>query len=322
MNCLLNVDKVDPNPTVHDMKAEKSPLWIACKHNNLEIVRLLITNEFHPADPNIPNKDGKNPLVEAVSQQKIDLVTHLMEESQVEVNRNWMWDDFSLLPWAVYHKSLPLVEMLLKAGANPNIPDNVSQLPICLTVYDERPNSQIVQLLLQYGADMKPCCDQLFTDAIWRDNSGKLELLLEHADNKDLLSGCDLDFMNSAILDDAVACVLVLLHWGFFTEESVFSAISMGNIPIMKMLVEVKPQCLQESWTYPNFVLPAELMEARKHPAPLDMLCRTKIIQQVGFKPTPKVEKLPLPRILKDFVLFKNSKYMVPLSSSAIPVTR
>ena len=314
VNCLLNVDEVDPNPSVHYMK---SPLWIACENNNLEIVRLLITNEFHPADPNIPNKAGKNPLVEAVCQQKMDLATLLMKESQVTVNLNWTWDAYSLLSLAVYHKCLPLVEMLLKGGANPNIPDvNISKLPICLAVYDERPNLQIVQLLLQYGADMKPCCDELFGHAVIGNYSGILELLLEHADD-DLLIGCNLCLLNLAIWHDAVACVLVLLHWGFFTTESVLPpfcmfepSVSLGNFTIMKMLVEVKPQCLQGNWMTSNLGAPAELIEARKHPVRLDILCRTKIIQQLGFKPTAKVEKLPLPRILKDFVQFRDSEHM------------
>ena len=316
VNCLLNVDKVDPNPSVHYMK---SPLWIACENNNFEIVRLLITNEFHPADPNIPYKAGKNPLVEAVCQRKTDLITLLMNESRITVNLNWTCYGFSSLYWAVRHESVALVELLLKAGANPNIPkNNISKLPICWAVCDG--NLQIVQLLLQYGADMKPCCDELLEDAAYRNHCDVLEHLLQHAYNKDLLSSCTGDLMCPAIVSSVVTSIKVLLRWGFFTNESMSSGVcclfgvaaACANMTVLKMLVELKPQCLQESWPYPfQKSFSAELIEARKHPARLDILCRSKIIQQLGFKPISKVEKLPLPRILKDFVQLKNSELMV-----------
>ena len=308
VDTLLNVDKVDPNLAVHQ---EKSPLWIACENNNLEIVRLLITNHFNPADPNIPYNGGTNPFVEAVCHLKMDLVTLLVKEANVAVNLNWMWGGCSLLSWAVCSERVVLVEMLLKAGANPNVAENISKLPIYSAVYGG--NLQIVQLLLQYGADMKPCCNELLQDTAYRNHCDVLEHLLQHAHNKNLLSSCTRDLMCLAIWHGVEESIKVFLRWGFFTNESmssgvccVFRVAAASNVAVLKMLIELKPQCLQESRISVHESFRAELIEARKHPIRLDILCRTKIIQQLGFKPISKVETLPLPRILKDFVQFKN----------------
>ena len=270
---LLNVEKVDPNPTAH---YRTSPLWIAFKKNNLEIIKLLITNQINPADPNI-------------------LGINLLHE-------------------AVIAENATVVEILLKTGANPNIAGNTCFLPMYHAI--DAGNLQIVELLLQYGADWKP---YLIENAARGNNYDVLELLLQHAYSKDLLSGHTWSLIGATILHHDIHFLNILLRWGIFTHVLVPShncgvykcAAVLGMTTVMKMLVEVKPQCLQESWAYPNRIqFPVELIKARKHPVRLDILCRTKIIQQLGFKPISKVETLPLPRILKDFVQFKNSKHV------------
>ena len=316
VNFLLNVDKVDPNPAAH---YKTSPLWIACKNNNLEIVKLLITNQFNPADPNIPNKDGINPFEDAIGiPRKIDLVRLLITESRLAVNVNLTWNGgISFLFIAVHTKHVTLVKMLLKAGANPNFAGNRHKLPIQYAV--DFGNLQIAQLLLQYGADLKPCLNILLENAALGYNYDVLEFLLQHAHNKDLLCACTSSLVGTGILCRDVPYFHRLRCWGFFTNDSVSSdnwcvfkfaiAMDMTTCTALKMLVEVVPQCLQGSWTCPNCErFPAELLEARKHPIRLDILCRSKIIQQMGFKAISKVETLPLPRLLKDFVQFKNSR--------------
>ena len=286
---LLNVEKVDPNPAAH---YRTSPLWIACKNNNLEIVELLVTNQFNPADPNTIG--------------------------------------ISLLHKAVKAERATLVQMLLKAGANPTVPGKIINLPIYCAV--DIGNVQIVQLLFQFGSDFKACLNILLVKAAHGSNCDVLEFLLQHAHSKNL-SRCAWSLMDNAIWRRDICVLNILLGWGFFTNDSTSSdtygvfkhPIGKGMTTIMKMLVEVNPQCLQESWKYPNHEqfaeeswrylncerFPAELIEARKHPVRLDILCRTKIIQQLGFKPISKVETLPLPRILKNFVQFKNSNLLM-----------
>ena len=56
---LLNDGKVDPNPSV---PTQESALSIACRNKNLDIVRMLVTNQQHPADPNKPDSKEYTPL--------------------------------------------------------------------------------------------------------------------------------------------------------------------------------------------------------------------------------------------------------------------
>ena len=135
-------------------------------------------------------------------------------------------------------------------------------------------------------------------------------------------------------------CVTELLRWGINNVEynmsdddlphwipqipkhSLFShAASKHCWKTMKHLKQLNPQYLQDHWFVEHpwdlasleeitseelaqFV--ADLYEERKNPPQLEILCRTKIFEQLGFNPIPKVEKLPLPQSLKHFVQCKD----------------
>ena len=74
---LLEVKKVNPN---HIPQHESEPvLAIACKQNNLPIVRELITNKDHPADPNAQDADGLSIFNRAVRADNMELVKLLLD---------------------------------------------------------------------------------------------------------------------------------------------------------------------------------------------------------------------------------------------------
>ena len=86
----------------------------------------------------------------------------------------------------------------------------------------------------------------------------------------------------------------------------------------MKLVVEYQPQFLQAEWflneKIPHALTDTEegvefvdtLQKIRKNPIRLDLMCRVTIMQQLGSNPFPKVQKLKLPRILRDFLQFKH----------------
>ena len=80
---LLKSEKVDPNPSAD---ATRSPLGLACRSQNLDIVRLLITNKLHPADPNIPDNDEQTPFLVALKPKNTNLVKIILKESLVAID--------------------------------------------------------------------------------------------------------------------------------------------------------------------------------------------------------------------------------------------
>ena len=137
-------------------------------------------------------------------------------------------------------------------------------------------------------------------------------------------------------------CFAVLLQWGMYTatpfidynkESALYTAFNGGAIKTMRMLVELRPSCLKERWLvegdipqpqvnlnftyhqYFNFLehnvkecqkFAVTMIEKRKNPCSLMILCRAKIIQSLGYKPFTKIPELPIPKVHKDFIMLKD----------------
>ena len=369
----LNVKKVDP-----DMDHKKSLLFIACQNNNLDIVKLLITNKENPADPNRKhnNKDTPFAAVLLCNPINMDLVKLLLDVSiiKVDLDRIFCLPNYSLyivtaLTIAVQQRNLTLVEILLKAGADPNLKPGTGQAPLVVALlqqdvsmcklllekqcnpnisvrfydtnlndYEENEaicvartmgNLEIMQLLIKHGAEITSCRVTMMQETIVEDRAYILEYLLELLYCKEAQEWPRHGYyVMLAIQTQAIMCTNVLLCWGFYTHKSSqeeqcpnFTCAAQHNdINAMKMMIELKPQCLQENWLvkgHYNFMplfcgsaagasFVAELINARKQAPRLDILCRAKIIQELGLKPLSKVQKLLLPKSLKDFVQFQN----------------
>ena len=130
-------------------------------------------------------------------------------------------------------------------------------------------------------------------------------------------------FLKLAIDVRNVFGLSVLLRWGIKNTPQpglslLYSAAFSGQPEMVKLLVEFNPWCLQDDFLVnhnipseleeadPSFT--AELIEAQKQPLRLDVLCRAKIHEQLGFSPVTKAEYLQLPRSLKEFIQFKNNE--------------
>ena len=150
-------------------------------------------------------------------------------------------------------------------------------------------------------------------------------------------------------------CFAVLLWWGMYTartpfidydeESALYAAFKGGAIKTMRMLVELRPSNLQERWIveeripqppidlsfyYKHFdflehnikervQFEVTMIEKRKNPCSLMILCRAKIIQSLGYKPFTKIPELPLPKALKDFVMLKDFERFYPRSDYYSP---
>ena len=163
--------------------------------------------------------------------------------------------------------------------------------------------------------------------ALLNDNPDILQYCMQYAYNKlgDSVYWCD-HFLYTAVLHDAASCLHVLLQWGIHPSkyslilqscgtacyDSVFhcaAQASDSDTEMMMMLLKFNPQFLQDNWLvkkkiplglqrHTTFV--KTLLEARKKALRLEVMCRLKIIQQLGYNPMLKVKQLKLPSLLKD----------------------
>ena len=361
---LLKVQMVNPNVCTG---APRLPLGIACSNVNLDIVRLLLKNEVHPANPNQQDSCGNTPFIDAVHTGNIELIELLINECLVKFHLDhvsYTRDDkqiISPLTEAVRLRNIPLVEVLIEAGANPTFrpllmchttfpfyqaihQGNVDMCKVLIKhgcdpniVFDEEDcymavhvaaecgKRQIMQLLVDEGANIMLRKEILFY-MFKKDNAKILQYFLQcnYSSYCDKLRSWSRDFVKAAIYSNAPNCAGVILRWGFYTcsqssaqtsTSDFHAAATHRQIQTIKLLVAFNPMCLQESWLVNGKIpsalaknekrLTRELRTARKHPPRLDILCRTKIIQQMGYNPLQKAEKLQLPRTLRDFVQFK-----------------
>lgn len=158
-----------------------TPLLYATMAGNINSVRSLL---FMDADPNIKNYRGTTPLYAAIFSGRADLTALLLEHGadpaevtsnnqsllmiaatlknkaimeqlfahtpNMDVNAKMANGD-TILHHAIKQQSIPMVQLLLKHGANPNTRNSSSHTPLMLAAYAG--NAQIVDLLLQADAD-------------------------------------------------------------------------------------------------------------------------------------------------------------------------
>ena len=365
---LLNVEKVNPNPQGND---DYSPLYWACKYEQINIVKLLIRAQPHPADAHcpVPGTDSLlTPLFEAIRQGNVELLNILIKESAREVNVNHILDcNETALTRAVHHNEVEVAEFLIEAGADPNLnpnPQSGSCSPLAKAI--SKQNLAMCKLLLQNGSNPNERCNRhgeeymIIDAAAYRENTEIVQSLVEHGATfmhaslfeaifiKDRVHNLEyvyrmldneIPIWNNGMMQKAIGhrawlCVKVLLSWGFYTYElsscpsaasvlhdaaershqpatSVFYAAVDKTAPveILKLLIELKPNCLQEDWMvngnlpmYSDTSFTAQITETRKYPPTLDNLCRANVFQHLGINPLPKVMKLPLPSRLKEFL--------------------
>lgn len=151
------------NPNILDKKGKISPLLMAAEKGHTKIARMLIQAD---ANVNHQNSQGYTPLMWATFTANKDLVKMLLD-AKANVNAIDAENNTALI-WAVFANSgYDIMEMLLKAGANPDIVSKKygTALQLAQKKYDEKyaeaiqylgPSVEIhsteIPLLIRYGA--------------------------------------------------------------------------------------------------------------------------------------------------------------------------
>ncbi len=152
---------IDPNQTLSD---GCTPLAIACEENQLEIVKLLITNHPIPADPNNVincwryNYVDTNIFMHTVWKENTEMLRLLLTESMEKVDVNY--DDGSALISSICSRNTTMVKLLLEAGADPHSRNGRYDAPLMLAI--SHSSLDICKLLVQHGCDVnRVFCDDI-----------------------------------------------------------------------------------------------------------------------------------------------------------------
>ena len=129
--------------------ADYSAWMLACRHNLLSMMRLLLDRG---ADPNALDARGWSPLMTALSRP--DVLKILLERG-ADPNLSFVDGSAALLDVVryKYRTYLQAITVLLEHGADPNLAHTVSgETALMLSAPELRIN--VVKLLLEYGADV------------------------------------------------------------------------------------------------------------------------------------------------------------------------
>ncbi|XP_043406316.1 ankyrin repeat and SOCS box protein 15 isoform X1 [Chelonia mydas] len=267
-----------------------SPIHSAADGQNVQCLELLIENDF-------------------------DVNTLLAEH----ISENYDDERKTALYFAVSNNDILCTEVLLKAGADPN------EDPLnCLLVAVRAGNHEIVRLLLSYGANVN-CYFTLVNDTHFPsaiqyalNDEVMLRLLLNHGYNAERCFDCMHDDIfgssfvwslpeeevlpgwTSCVVKDTPFCAFLTVPWLKHLVGHVIRILIdyMDYVPLCSKLKCVLET--QEEWP--------EVRQILENPRPLKHLCRLKIRKLMGLRRLwrqASMAKLPLPPVLKDYILYK-----------------
>ena len=143
-------------------KSNSSPFLEAIDANDNRVIRMLIEKG---ADPNVRTSSGYTPLMIASSYGNLDIMRWLLAR-RVEVNAATTAEsvhvkkgpialgNLTALMLAAPYGGHEAVKLLLNAGAKVNEQDVRGMTPLMLAIGTDRPDPEVIHLLLAHGADI------------------------------------------------------------------------------------------------------------------------------------------------------------------------
>ncbi len=160
-------------------KAGKKALIAATAEGCISVVAALVSGQ---ADPNLVDNDGRTALIYAVESGRKDLIRPLLQKgARVNARDN---EGKTALIYAVLAGRLDLLQQLLMEPTDVNSADNESHTPLMYAAAGV--SEQMVQLLLDAGADTKP---QTWSLRLIRYNPVGIPIEASEADQPNLSSG-------------------------------------------------------------------------------------------------------------------------------------
>ena len=335
--------EAEADPNVIDSNGYAT-IHYAVYYRDIAIVKLLLTESFIAVNVNFEQRKGNTPLIIAIRQNNTAIAS-LLIEAGADINFiSNMHGDYQYTPFiqAVCQENLNMCKFLVKHGYDVNVPILHKRVYHSAVHLAAVVNVDIVRFLVEKcKADIFKEPGRLIENIIGNERPEVLDYLLHYAyKQRGDEVWWDYNFpgpLHEALNHQAVACISVLLRWGLNNAVFNIPVMDLGYIlhhfstlfpsrhisistciTVIKLFIYLYPQSLQDTWFIENrnineFSFPPEMKKflieqyrERKNPFHLNVICRTKIFQQLGYNPIPKAEKLPLPRSLIHFVQFQD----------------
>ncbi|KAL3462379.1 ankyrin [Aspergillus heterothallicus] len=131
-----------------DKQDDVHPLVEAVSQRDMESMRLLL---FYKADPDLPDAQGKTPLLLAVEESYIDEAVLLLKFG-ADANYRSNSDHDSPLFAAVAKRNIEMIQALLSHGGNPN-QETSSDTTLLIQAVRDRAPAKLIEILLGAGCD-------------------------------------------------------------------------------------------------------------------------------------------------------------------------
>ncbi|OQE31955.1 hypothetical protein PENSTE_c001G01273 [Penicillium steckii] len=218
-----------------DKAGDFYPLYEAVSQRDIENLRLLLVFQ---ANPNIPDAQGKTPLLLAVEQGFVDGATLLLKYG-ADANYRANAKLETPLICAISRRNIKLLQAMLASGGNPN--DNApSGTTLLIELIRKRTPDQFIEALLEAGCDLNRKDNNGKTalcEAIHDDQSRIVSILLDHNANPNL-PGPEHPLWPAVYRP---ACLRILLARGADTHKTpgiMEQATSVNNIDAVRVLLQ------------------------------------------------------------------------------------
>ena len=317
---LVRYTTSDPNGCLNQFNLmRKSALHVATKAGSTKCVDILLTAG---AIPDVRDSHGKTPLIVAAEHGFDDIVDMLIK-SKADINSKTE-DGWSALHMACQNNHPNIVRILLAAGVDPEVTVWMNDVTPCL-IASSRGNYSIVKMLLRKGANVNRAEFNGMTALHKAARGGHaqcVKLLLSNGANVDPTSSNG-ETPAQLTIKESHRKVLRLLLEANCSVSNLNPFLAKPNkkfVTILEMCIIggclLNRRFLEEGST--NSTLPRPLAEDSAlltrvwsyvmNPRSLQQLARCTIRKSLGYGIQTKVDKLPLPSYLKDFVFLRELK--------------
>lgn len=272
---------IDAGCDVNLGSQDHAPIFLAARLGLLAITQMLCEAG---CNKDVANKYGVTPLAEAVQKDHIDIVEYLIQHG-CDVNKTDI-NNVSALHIACQKGNYDAVRLLLNGHANPILKNSSGQTAFQLAIEHNR--YHVVEYLMNLGADI---LSQPFANK----SLGSIAKVFDrgHVQTAEvLLRGCP---------------KLPLPHYPGVTD------MFCNNMELMKMLflsgIQTIPGVLIVPRLHPQHVNQKEISDwlenFHKNPLSLQSMCRIRVRRCLGNTLFLKVQSLPIPPYLKEFIALK-----------------